>query len=416
MEEFLKRDLLETLFSNATEGMVITDRTGKIRLANPSAGRMLGYAVEELMELGIEDLVPDNVRSRHEGHRVEYDRHAQSRPMGVGKDLYAKRKDGSLLPVEISLSPLDIRDNRFYIAFIIDITVRKEIEGTVLDKQKELERVAAALISTNEQLEKKVSDRTMVLQEAIRELERSRMELSMALDKEKDLNDLKSRFISMASHEFRTPLTTILSSVSLISEYNQGGQTDMAEKRSRHIQRIRSAVNNLNDILSDFLSISKLEEGKVEAEYRKFDLEVLVREIISDLQVNLKNGQRLNFNHTGSTEVNLDQKLLKNIIINLISNAIKFTPERKNINVMTSVDEGNVNLEVRDEGIGISEDDQKHLFERFYRGKNAFNIQGTGLGLHIVGNYADLMKGHINLQSELDKGTTIKISFPNTTN
>jgi len=412
MEEFLKRDLLETLFSNATEGMVITDRTGKIRLANPSSGRMLGYAVEELMELGIEDLVPDNVRSRHEGHRVEYDRHAQSRPMGVGKDLYAKRKDGSLLPVEISLSPLDIRDNRFYIAFIIDITVRKEIEGTVLDKQKELERVAAALISTNEQLEKKVSDRTMVLQEAIRELERSRMELSMALDKEKDLNDLKSRFISMASHEFRTPLTTILSSVSLISEYNQGGQTDMAEKRSRHIQRIRSAVNNLNDILSDFLSISKLEEGKVEAEYRKFDLEVLVREIISDLQVNLKNGQRLNFNHTGSTEVNLDQKLLKNIIINLISNAIKFTPERKNINVMTSVDEGKVNLEVRDEGIGISEYDQKHLFERFYRGKNAFNIQGTGLGLHIVGNYVDLMKGHIFLQSEIEKGTTIKISFP----
>lgn len=416
MEEYLKRDLLETLFSNATEGMVITDRSGKIRLANPSAGRMLGYLVEELMELGIEDLVPDNIKSRHEGHRMDYDRQAHSRPMGVGIDLYAKRKDGSLMPVEISLSPLDIRENRFYIAFIIDITIRKEIEVAVLDKQKELERVAAALISTNEELEKKVSDRTKVLQEAIRELERSRMELSQALEKEKDLNDLKSRFISMASHEFRTPLTTILSSVSLISEYNQGGQTDMAEKRSRHIHRIRSAVNNLNDILSDFLSISKVEEGKVVAEYRTFDLQELAREIISDMQVNLKSGQQLNYSHIGSTEVNLDRKLLKNIMINLISNAIKFTPEKSSIHVKTTVDALTAILEVRDEGIGISEDDQKHLFERFYRGKNAFNIQGTGLGLHIVGNYVDLMKGHITLQSELEKGTTITISFPNTTN
>ena len=416
MEDFLKRDLLETLFSNATEGMVITDRTGKIRLANPSAGRMLGYSVEELMERGIEDLVPDNVRSRHEGHRLDYDRQAQSRPMGVGKDLYAKRKDGSLLPVEISLSPLDIRDTRFYIAFIIDITIRKEIEYAMIDKQKELERVAAALISTNEELEKKVSGRTKVLQEAIRELEKSRAYLSQALEKEKDLNDLKSRFISMASHEFRTPLTTILSSVSLISEYNQGGQADLTEKRTRHIQRIRSAVNNLNDILSDFLSISKLEEGKVVAEYRTFDLHELAREIIHDMQVNLKSGQELNYHHSGPAEVNLDRKLMKNIMINLISNAIKFTPEKKIIHVKTNVDAYTAMLEVRDEGIGISEDDQKHLFERFYRGKNAFNIQGTGLGLHIVGNYVDLMKGHINLQSELEKGTTIKISFQNTTN
>jgi len=299
---------------------------------------------------------------------------------------------------------------KFVIAFLIDISVRKQIEASVHEKQKELEKVAAALIRTNEELEKKVSDRTKVLQEAIRELERSRTELSQALEKEKDLNDLKSRFISMASHEFRTPLTTILSSASLISEYNKPEQE---EKKTKHIHRIKSAVNNLNDILSDFLSISKLEEGKIHADFIKFNLKDLIEEINSDMLLNAKQNQKIVFTYTGAEVVYLDPKLIKNILINLISNAIKFSTENKNIYVSCIVNESQSVLEVKDEGMGISEDDQKHLFERFYRGKNAFNIQGTGLGLHIVGNYIDLMKGHLHLRSKLNEGTSIQITFPN---
>lgn len=410
LQALRKLALIDTLFNHVAEGIVVSDTSGKIRLVNPSACRMFGYNEQELLGQPIEILIPSEMHDKHVKNREHFHKHAHTRPMGVGLDLHARSKSGTNIPVEISLSPVVVDGDRYFVAFIIDITVRKQIEESVHEKQKELERVAQALISTNESLERKVSDRTKVLQEAIRELEKSRSELSNALEKEKDLNDLKSRFISMASHEFRTPLTTILSSASLISEYNDN--PEHAERRQKHLTRIKSAVNNLNDILSDFLSISKLEEGKVRAEYSAFDLPDMAREIINDLQLNAKSGQQIMHTHQGRNDVVLDPKLLKNILLNLLSNAIKFTPENKNIHLRTNAYDLTIGIEVEDEGIGISDEDQKHLFERFYRGKNAFNIQGTGLGLHIVGNYVDLLKGHISLKSELNKGTLIKITFP----
>ena len=410
LQNLRKLVLIDTLFNHVAEGIVVSDNKGKIRLVNPSACRMFGYSEDDLTGQAIEILIPSEMHDKHVKNREHFHKHAHSRPMGVGLDLHARAKSGALIPVEISLSPVVVEGERYFVAFIIDITVRKEIEASVQEKQKELERVAEALISTNESLERKVSDRTKVLQEAIRELEKSRSDLSKALEKEKDLNDLKSRFISMASHEFRTPLTTILSSASLVSEYNDN--PEHAERRHKHLLRIKSAVNNLNDILSDFLSISKLEEGKIRAEYAEFDLPDLAREVVTDLQLNAKPGQQLTYSHQGRSNVVLDPKLLKNILLNLVSNAIKFTPENKNVHLRTKAYDLTIGIEVEDEGIGISDDDQKHLFERFYRGKNAFNIQGTGLGLHIVGNYVDLLKGHISLKSELNKGTLIKITFP----
>jgi PAS domain S-box-containing protein len=409
MSELNKRELIDALFNYATEGIILADRKGSVLIVNPSAERMFGYVSGELPGQNVDVLVPDAVHGHHAKNRETYHGNPVPRPMGVGLDLHGKKKDGSLFPVEISLSTISYDTQTLVVAFIIDISVRKQIEASVHEKQKELERVAAVLLATNEELEKKVSDRTKVLQEAIRELERSRNELRLALEKEKDLNDLKSRFISMASHEFRTPLTTILSSTSLISEYNK---PELEEKRNKHINRIKSSVNNLNDILSDFLSISKLEEGKINAEYRNFDFKELVEEIVSEMSVTAKTGQQLVVDHTGKESVFLDPKLMKNILINLISNAIKFTAENKKITITSKVEEHMVTLVVEDQGMGISDEDQKHLFERFYRGKNAFNIQGTGLGLHIIGNYVDLMKGHIVLESQLNKGTIIKITFP----
>lgn len=409
MDEINRSEIIDTVFKDATEGIIVSDAEGHIRMANSAAARMLGYTDEELHSLKIDDLVPNNIRGHHHKHRTNFEKESSPRPMGAGIDLFAERKNGELFPVEISLSPLQIKGQKFIVAFIIDITIRKGIEAAVKENQHELEKVAAALISTNEGLEKKVSDRTKVLQEAIRELEKSRNELSKALEKEKDLNDLKSRFISMASHEFRTPLTTILSSASLISEYVETSNND---KREKHITRIKSAVNNLNDILSDFLSLSKLEEGKVHSENRKFDLMHLISETVGDLQLTKKKGQEIIYSHTGEKEVLLDSKLLKNILINLVNNAMKFSPENKKIFVTSTSSSNEVSLEIKDQGIGISVEDQKHLFERFFRAKNAFNIQGTGLGLHIVGSYVDLMNGRLQLMSELDKGTTITIHFP----
>jgi len=214
----------------------------------------------------------------------------------------------------------------------------------------------------------------------------------------------------MASHEFRTPLATILSSLSLIEKYLDTGEK---EKQKKHIDRIQSAINQLTEILNDVLSLSKLEEGKVSVKIEKTDLKEFTTQIIKELQNVAKNEQKINYSHVGRVQANVDKSIMKNILFNLISNAIKFSPEGKNIEVQTRLENSHIELMVSDRGIGISEEDQKNLFERFYRGFNATNIEGTGLGLNIVAKYVELLKGSIDFNSELEKGTTFNISIPN---
>ncbi|MEH0158223.1 ATP-binding protein [Limibacter armeniacum] len=238
-------------------------------------------------------------------------------------------------------------------------------------------------------------------------------EIRKALNKEKELNELKGRFVSMASHEFRTPLSTILSSVSLISRYNTEEQ---AEKRNKHINRIKSSVNNLTQILNDFLSISKLEEGKAITHLSKINLSAFIDEVCDEMSAVKKPNQRIVYTHTGEAiDFKTDGQLLKNILINLISNAIKYSGNDKNIWVTSSNEENDITISVKDEGIGIPETDQQYLFSRFFRAENAINIQGTGLGLYIVKKYLDLVDGQIEFESIPDQGTTFKITIPKQT-
>lgn len=261
----------------------------------------------------------------------------------------------------------------------------------------------------NIDLERKVIDRTLILEEAIAELEATKSNLAASLIKEKELNELKSRFVSMASHEFRTPLATILSSLALVKKY---GELNEVEKQEKHISRIQSSIKNLTELLNDFLSIGKLEEGKVIICTEKFNGKELISEIIFEMHPLVTNNQRINYFHYGDEVVLLDKKILKNILLNLISNAIKFSPEGKNIEVNSSINSSIFTVSVKDEGIGIPLEDQKHLFERFFRGKNTEAIQGTGLGLNIVAKYVELMAGTINFTSQESKGTTFTVSFP----
>jgi len=404
-----KSHLLQELFNHATESIIAINNQGDIQLVNPATEKLFGYKQEELYGKKVEFLMPERFKSSHIKHRDGYASNPHSRSMGIGYDLYATKKNGQEFPVEISLSPFESDDKKFTMAFVVDISKRKEVELEIINHQKKLEHITDELKITNEKLEAKVYNRTKVLQEALIEIEKSRSELIVALEKEKELNELKSRFLSMASHEFRTPLTTILSSASLIPEYVL---TEQQDKRMKHVDRIKSAVNNLNDILSDFLSISKIEEGKVFADLKKMNLKTLVEEINNEMKGICKEGQQIIFTHVGEEEHVLDPKLIRNIIINLLSNAIKFSPEFKNVLINTFADHQQVSIEVKDEGIGISKEDQKHLFERFFRGQNAVNIQGTGLGLNIISKYLELMNGSIALNSDLEKGTTFKITIP----
>lgn len=400
---------MTSLFENATEGIILTDQRGKIVLVNPAAERIFGYQVSELINKTIEVLIPGHVRPRHEGLRQAFYKNPQNRVMGHGRDLYARKKDGSDFPVEVSLSHYQRDNELFVIAFIIDITFRKQIEENMVRQQKELEKVTSDIRKLNMSLEAKVEERTVILKEALMKLEQSQKELSEALDKERELNEIKSRFVSMASHEFRTPLSTVLSSASLLAKYT--GADDQS-KRDKHINRIKESVKHLNDILEDFLSLGKLDEGKVMAHCGEFNLEELIHDTTEEMKGLLKKGQELFYEHTGNTTVYSDKKLLKNILINLITNAIKFSDENLPIMIRSEVNTEKARVSVMDKGIGIAPADQEHLFSSFFRGMNATNIQGTGLGLHIIKRYLDLLGGDVQLQSKLNEGTNMSFIIP----
>jgi PAS domain S-box-containing protein len=386
---------IDALFMYATEGILVTDDQGVITRVNPNACRLFGYDSSELVGQHVEVLVPKRFSDQHTHHRKAYTDVPHARAMGAGMNLHGLKKDGTEVPVEISLSPYKNADGNFVIAFIVDITQRKLTEAKLKHYSAELER--------------QVKNRTLILEEAIQELERTKKELHNALEKERELNEMKSRFVSIASHEFRTPLTTMLSSLSLIAKYNE--QQDH-ENHGRHVRKIKNSINNLTDILNDFLSVSKLEEGKVENNPEELYLESFIAELISEMQTLTAGKQTIHQEHTGSEVALLDPKLLKHILVNLISNAIKFSPEKSDILIRSEVKGTSVIIVVKDSGIGISAEDQKHLFERFFRGHNAMHIQGTGLGLSIVARYVELMNGTLRIESLEGQGTQITILFP----
>jgi PAS domain S-box-containing protein len=400
---------LTSLFENATEGIVLTNGEGKIVLMNPASKRMFGYDGDEVIGLPIEILIPERFRPHHGELREGFYSHPQNRVMGHGRDLYAKKKDGSDIPVEVSLGFYKRESELFVIAFIVDITHRKKIEENILKQQKELEKMAEDMRKLNAELEYKVEERTMILQEALHELEKSQQELNEALSKEKELNEIKSRFVSMASHEFRTPLSTVLSSAALVSKYTQ---TEEQDKRDRHINRIKESVKHLNDLLEDFLSLGKLEEGKVMMKAELLKVKEFLEEVCEEVSGILKKGQQIQIDHKGINKFATDKKLFRNILINLLSNATKFSNEGAKVHINSTLSDLRLTVSIRDEGIGISEEDQQHMFTSFYRGKNAINIQGTGLGLHIVRRYVDLIHGDIRLESSLGKGSTVIVDLP----
>ena len=399
----------DALFQNGSIGILVTNDKAEILTVNNFLLSQFNYErADELLGKKVEVLIPSRFHHHHVDDRNGFIENPQRRPMGVGRDLFGIKKTGLEFPVEVSLSSYTNKEGLFVIAFVSDITRRKEIEQSVFDQQKQLAERNTTIEKLNEELENKVEERTRQLQSTLEELEKSKNILTKALGKEKDLGDLKSRFVSMASHEFRTPLSTILSSASLLAKYSL---TEEQDKRDRHIQRIKSSVNNLTNILNEFLSIGKIEDGMVTINNIEFNAKELLISICNEMHGLLKSGQKIDYKHTGKSNIILDPSLLKNVLFNILSNAIKFSAENSTVYFTSTVNENNFEIIVRDEGIGMAEPDQEHLFERFFRGANAVNIQGTGLGLHIVGKYMELMNGNIIIKSELEKGTEIILTF-----
>ena len=402
----------EALFDFATIGIVVTNNEGKIINFNKCAEIQFGYTKAEMIGQVVDKLLPKNAQDRHVQYREEYYEKPEPRVMGHGRDLFATNKEGNTFPVEVSLSHYTINEETFVFAFVIDITVRKANEAIFRGQTKELERVTAEIKLMNFELEQKVEDRTKMLREALSELEKSKEELNVAFEKEKELNELKSRFVTVASPEFRTPLSTILSSAYLLDKYNEL----MGDPKTRkHINRIQDAVEGMKNILEDFLSLGKMEEGLVKTNLEFISADAfaqIISELLHSMDGLLKKGQHITLNNEVAQDLFVDINMLKNILINLVSNAIKFSNEQGEITVAANLQNGDLNITVADNGIGIPEDEQHHLYERFFRAKNAGNIPGTGLGLHIVGKYLELLQGGMTMKSTLNIGTSFSFYIP----
>ncbi len=406
----VSNEAFREIFQSMTEGIVVINKAGNILVVNRVAEEIFGYDPDELTGKNLEVLLPVKYRGGHVKHLEGFNQNPSPRRMGQGRDLTALKKNGEEFPAEISLSYSHANNSFIAIAFISDISWRKKSEDALKHSEEQLIVYAS-------ELEKKVKARTEDLNLSIQKLERevverkkAEEEAQRAMERERELNELKSKFVSIASHEFRTPLSTVLSSIALIEQYKERGDL---EKIGKHTDRVRSSVNHLTSILNDFLSLGKLEEGKVDLILEPVNLAILLSDVSEEIRASLKEGQRIIVDEMPDQHPLItDGRILRNILLNLLSNASKYSEAHKNIFIHCLQRKGSLEVSIRDEGMGIPPQEQKHLFERFFRASNVSTIQGTGLGLNIVKRYAELLNGSINFSSEYGRGSTFMITIP----
>lgn len=403
-------DYSEGIFRYANLGIVIADAEGVICDINPFACKILGYEQQDLLGQKIEILIPPHLADTHRHHRQNYAHRPENREMGAGRHLFARHKDGHAISVEVSLSHFKSDDGKLMVmAYLADITLRIAQENLIRHKNEELSSITEHLKMLNNDLEERVAHRTKVIKEAYLELEKSQIELKEALKREKNLGELKSRFVTFASHEFKTPLSSIYTSSELIENYLQKGD-DAAVKK--HLYRIQNNVSQLNGLLNEFLSLGKIEEGRVSLHYKEENLYESLADWVKELAGIQKKNQQIKFSYSGQEMAIFEKNILRHCVLNLLSNAIKFSGEGTTIWLDALVQDYECRIAIKDQGIGMSIEDQAHLFERFFRGQNVTNIAGTGLGLHIVQKYIELLGGKIIFESKLGKGTTIQLIIP----
>ena len=392
----------EAVFTNATIGIIVCNQVGEIVSANDLAGQQFGYVPAKLLGQRIEVLVPNAAGRRHQQLRESFNAHPQVRGMGQHRVLRGLCQDGTDFPVEVSLSYFHLDEELYVVAYVLDVTAKHDAAQELVAQHERVARL-------NADLEQQVADRTHALMVTLEQLEKRGQELTQALAAEQELGEMKSRFVSMASHEFRTPLTGVLTSAELIADYPEASQQ---EKRLKHVVRIRSAVKHMNDILEEFLSVGRIEEGRVEATPGPLDMEQLLGETVADVQALRKAGQRIVCEAECTGLIRLDASLLRKILVNLLSNALKYSGENAVVYVRATCQNRQLTLRVQDQGVGISPEDQEHLFERFFRARNVSTVPGTGLGLYIIAKYLELMGGSIALHSALNVGTTVTLTIP----
>jgi two-component system sensor kinase FixL len=414
---FEQGQTLWSVLDTAIDGIIIINERGIIQIVNQAVEKMFDYHAQEIISKNISMLMPSPDHERHDSYLSNHIRTGEAKIIGIGREVTALAKSGKTFPIRLAVSEVFINDNRYFTGILHDLSAQKhaeeqllnltyELENKVQLRTEELGEVVNKLLSVNKQLQTEIAERI----EIERELKINEEKMQILLDREKELNQMKSRFVSMASHEFRTPLSTILSSAALIDKYVLEGQQD---KRSKHVYKIKNAVTNLTNILNDFLSLEKLEEGLVGTKMEVIHVNSFCQELVEEMNSILKQGQRIELICLDNEmEIVSDTRCLYNSMINLMSNAIKYSDEDQVIRFEIQLQEDIIEFKIKDDGIGIPADEQSKLFTRFYRARNATNIQGTGLGLHIVSRYMDLIGGNVRFKSDEGVGSEFTLEIP----
>ncbi|MAN26072.1 MULTISPECIES: sensor histidine kinase [Mesonia] len=405
--EEINKSSFGILFESVSEGIIVVNKSQVVVAINASANKMFGYEEGELKGKPLDLLIPQKYRHNHDKNVDRFMESSENRQMGHGRDLYGLRKDGSQFPVEAGLNPFTLDGHHYVMAMVIDISIRKTQEKQILD--------------LNTKLEQKIERRTEELKNTVIELEdeiikrkEAENKIKESLRKERELNDLKTKFLSLVSHEFKTPLSGILTSTTLIGKYTQ---TEQQEKREKHLKTIKNKVKYLNNILDDFLSVERLETGKVNYKFSSFPLSKVTNEVIYDANMLLKDGQKISYpKNIDEIILDFDEKILELILTNLINNAIKYSPENTTISIEAFTQENMLSIIVKDQGIGIPEKEQKYIFKRYFRAENALLNQGTGIGLNIIQSHLENLGGNIIFTSKENEGSTFTVTLPLTSN
>ena len=372
-----ERHHLATIFDESLNEIYVFDvKTLKFINVNSGAQKNIGYTLEELKGMTPLDIKPNNNKA---DFRKTIDVLLKKNVEKIEFETVHQRKNGTTYPVEVHLQLSVLGEKKVFVAIILDTTERKDYTS---------------------KLENKVQERTQ--------------QLNIALSKEKELNELKTNFLSLVSHEFKTPLSGILTSSQLLSKYKL---TEQQEKRDKHLKTIIDKVHFLNNILNDFLSVEKLETGKVNYRYSHFKLSKVVNEVVYNANMLLKEGQQIKYpENIDDLSLYQDEKIIQLIFSNLLHNAIKYSSEGTVVDLHFEQDNDTTILTIKDEGIGIPEKDQKNIFERYFRAQNVINTQGTGIGLNIAKNHLVNIGGSIFFESKEHVGTTFTVTIPNEAN
>lgn len=404
MRVFEKNSNVFNLLSEAvSEGILVVNEEQIIVSANMRTNQMFGYEPDELRGQPLNILIPVSYRKSHQENVAHYYNETERRRLAEGRSLSGLRKNSEEFPIEVGLNPFTLYGHTYVMALIIDITERMEREEEIFE--------------LNKNLEKKIKLRTSELRDSVAELKReikkrkeAEAKIKSALAKEKELNELKTKFLSLVSHEFKTPLSGILTSATLVGKYAKENQQD---KRGKHLKTIVGQVNHLSAILTDFLSIERLETGKEIYKRTDFSLSKVINEVVYSANMLLKNGQRINYpQNVDDVSLYQDEKIISLCLTNLLYNAVKYSPEDTEIDVKVELSADRVVFHIKDQGIGIPEKDQKHIFDRYFRAENVLTTQGTGIGLNIVKTHVENLGGNIYFESKEKKGSTFSFELP----